>query len=764
MPSIGTIRVDFLADVTKFVSGMNAASSSVSRMAYQVGAAINGIEKGTQKFGTGMTVKVTAPIAAAALAAVRAADTNGEATKKMQEDAKRLQQSFAPLGREIIRGYESARPMIQDLARSVRSLAESFEKLPQPTRDFILKAVAITAAVGPAALAISSVAKVAGAAWTPVVVLTGGIAKLTAGTAGLTSAMATGKVKDWFDAFEKGNPSLFATTRGVLYLGTAIAALETGRWIGKQGWMQNLMGIGVNHLRSVWGNFFGWLKASILEIKGLVLKVVGEIMATMGMAVQKGMSMLPNAVSSRLGFVSGGGKALQSWGDAISAEGSQASVAAMMQRYSMYQDYFGSQSGTAQFARSMMGPWSGGPSFMQSLRQDLAEVLGLVDGIWKSGPPAADSNTDAWKKWDGAVKAVKTNMEDLAGYAASMNTKYTPEIKKLQAELDKLSMLRVEGLVGPDKPMSLQNWERAVTDLRAQIKALEDQAARPTWMDNLAKAAEGYKQAVASIRQEYLQAYPEAAFAADIKRLEDLRDNFVGMGDFISANMAQGVIDDKQLDRAQEVAEKVQREWQKQLTDLEKIRQEIESQWQETIGGKLSRGIEGFASSVGDAFADMAMTGQMALDDLANSFIRMIIRTSAEAAVSPLFQQLGAFVGSALSPTPSVESMPWFVGPPRPHAAGGITSGPIFTHVAGEAGREVIAPLSQLPGLLARAGMGGSQVQIIDQRSGGAPIEVRETRGPDGRRVIKAIIKDAMAGGEFDTVMSSRFNTRANPR
>ncbi len=61
-------------------------------------------------------------------------------------------------------------------------------------------------------------------------------------------------------------------------------------------------------------------------------------------------------------------------------------------------------------------------------------------------------------------------------------------------------------------------------------------------------------------------------------------------------------------------------------------------------------------------------------------------------------------------------------------------------------------------------------VQVIDQRTSGARPEVSSERGPDGRRIVRVLIRDevnrGIAQGAFDQTLSGAFgiNRRGVPR
>lgn len=66
---------------------------------------------------------------------------------------------------------------------------------------------------------------------------------------------------------------------------------------------------------------------------------------------------------------------------------------------------------------------------------------------------------------------------------------------------------------------------------------------------------------------------------------------------------------------------------------------------------------------------------------------------------------------------------------------------------------------------VARSGTGGNTtVQVIDQRSGGEKAEVQETRGADGMKRVRVMIRDeqkaAMSDGSMDSTMSRNYGVR----
>jgi hypothetical protein len=103
-----------------------------------------------------------------------------------------------------------------------------------------------------------------------------------------------------------------------------------------------------------------------------------------------------------------------------------------------------------------------------------------------------------------------------------------------------------------------------------------------------------------------------------------------------------------------------------------------------------------------------------------------------------------------------------------PFARGGVVSGPTLfpmrgaTGMMGEAGPEAIMPLTRIAGKLgvAAAGGGAAQVDVQVNNYSGGDTTVTESRGPNGRRLLKVEIGKSMASGGQDDVMKSRFGIR----
>lgn len=101
-------------------------------------------------------------------------------------------------------------------------------------------------------------------------------------------------------------------------------------------------------------------------------------------------------------------------------------------------------------------------------------------------------------------------------------------------------------------------------------------------------------------------------------------------------------------------------------------------------------------------------------------------------------------------------------------AAGGIVSRATTfpmkngTGLMGEAGPEAIMPLTRIGGRLgvAASGGGGSAPIIQIVNTTGQPARTEQSKGPDGRSVVRVVVGEEIARGRLDKPMSARFGSR----
>lgn len=164
-------------------------------------------------------------------------------------------------------------------------------------------------------------------------------------------------------------------------------------------------------------------------------------------------------------------------------------------------------------------------------------------------------------------------------------------------------------------------------------------------------------------------------------------------------------------------------------------------------------------SSVKKAFQNMVSSLLSQLTNLfANKAFAMLIEGGPAAGgsgglVGALFKGIGGLFGASAMPTiPSLPS-PTFGGP---KAAGGpVMAGKSYT--VGERGPETLV-MGNAGHIIPSRGMGGTSVQIIDQRTTASPA-VEQQRGSDGS--MKFIIRDevnrVIGSGGADKTLNARF-------
>lgn len=177
----------------------------------------------------------------------------------------------------------------------------------------------------------------------------------------------------------------------------------------------------------------------------------------------------------------------------------------------------------------------------------------------------------------------------------------------------------------------------------------------------------------------------------------------------------------------------------------------------ENLANDMADAIRNFASDAAGAFADFAFGAKVSMGDILKDWGKTLLAMATQALVfKPLFDALGARAGDWLGNTG------WGRTSTKGLAAGGSVSGGDWSWV-GERGPELVQfgrsgmvyPNGVLPG------SGGVTVQVVDQRGSGARPEVSEGQGPDGRRLVRVLIRDEVRGmlgdGSLDRPLASAY-------
>ena len=150
--SIGKLQVDFIANLDKFVAGINAGMKKVDEFAKKVGASLKKIESGLKEIGEKMTKFVTLPLLALAAAAIKAADPTGEFAKELKTLGVEALLALEPLGKVLIDLFREAEPYIRKGIGFVRALSEEFAALEPSTQRLVVIIASAVAAIGPLAV------------------------------------------------------------------------------------------------------------------------------------------------------------------------------------------------------------------------------------------------------------------------------------------------------------------------------------------------------------------------------------------------------------------------------------------------------------------------------------------------------------------------------------------------------------------------------------------------------------------------------------
>lgn len=192
----------------------------------------------------------------------------------------------------------------------------------------------------------------------------------------------------------------------------------------------------------------------------------------------------------------------------------------------------------------------------------------------------------------------------------------------------------------------------------------------------------------------------------------------------------------------------------------------LSEQAEETFGDKLRDTISGFASSASDDFADFVVDGTASLEDLAKAWTKTLVSMATQYLVfQPIFNALGNSVGVAFGAKPTPKTTNPVVGAPGLASGGPINPGRWYR--VGENGPEWVR-FGQQGRVYPNHESGGNvMVQVIDQRGGGAPVEVSEASGPGGQRQIQVLVRDEVrrqiAQGGLDRALGNNYGLTRRP-
>jgi lambda family phage tail tape measure protein len=206
------------------------------------------------------------------------------------------------------------------------------------------------------------------------------------------------------------------------------------------------------------------------------------------------------------------------------------------------------------------------------------------------------------------------------------------------------------------------------------------------------------------------------------------------------------------------------------------------------VAGQTEQLFTNSFSRMEDAIVQFATTGKASFKDFANSVISDITRILIRQSITgPLAEGLGNLDMFNFSQTPAITNKPRSPSSKfqTKHSGGLVGEGNTFKsanpavfnnapkyHNGGIAGDEVPAILQRGEGVFTKdqmKAMGGTNVQIIDQRTSSASeqIQTQETTGRDGKKTIQVIVRDEVRAanntGAFDRTMKGNYGVSRRP-
>lgn len=276
--------------------------------------------------------------------------------------------------------------------------------------------------------------------------------------------------------------------------------------------------------------------------------------------------------------------------------------------------------------------------------------------------------------------------------------------------------------------------------------------------DHLAKVLQYEEKIFDEARATRAEVLPAEVFGDQMARLRDLQRAYPSI-----------VNDQVFADKAQKIRD--------QLVSLEAANGKL---W-----ARMELSVRGFSEDAGQWFADLVLKGKASFKEILNSWTSTLLAMVSKTLVfEPLARSIGAGVGSLLGgPSTTAgytsQGVPYGAGIRESKmgnifssgllqrfAAGGMFGGPTYFqtadgkgNVAGEAGAEGILPLERIGGKLGVNATGAIEVNVYNSTK--SSVDVQQSRGPDGKRILEVIIteavNDGIARGKFDRAMNSTF-------
>ena len=381
-------------------------------------------------------------------------------------------------------------------------------------------------------------------------------------------------------------------------------------------------------------------------------------------------------------------------------------------------------------------------------QRQLDELAKKSASAGKSGAAAAKSAAVAQADYTGELERTRQQIDSLQQQLGADPTESLTQAKiraeqKYQAELSKtreqLAKQVARGSLTQDQANTLYGEKEKAADLQRQLTMREAEKKAQEDAIKLAEAQLSFYKELGAASGEYGSAL-------------ELQDQILAqqVEKYTRLKIPQDFIDQwkeiQQLELARDPFSGMERAMDKFFAQSTDYATQMEQIWSSTMDG------------LADGLTEFCMSGKLDFNDLANSFIQMVIRMQMQAMVSGLFKGIGDFVGGLFGGTAAADGGVFTGG--ISSLSGGVYNKPTFFSygvqkfarggVLGEAGPEAVMPLARMSngklGVQSAGGAAGGvvvpvNIQVINQAGNNVGVETQQRQNDQGGMDIVMFIK-----------------------
>ena len=379
-------------------------------------------------------------------------------------------------------------------------------------------------------------------------------------------------------------------------------------------------------------------------------------------------------------------------------------------------------------------------------QSDLDELAKKSASAGKSGASAAKSAAVAQADYTGELERTRQQIDSLRQQLGTDPTESLTQAKiraeqKYQAELSKtreqLAKQVARGSLTQDQANTLYGEKEKAADLQRQLTMREAEKKAQEDAIKLAEAQLSFYKELGAASGEYGSAL-------------ELQDQILAqqVEKYTRLKIPQDFIDQwkeiQQLELARDPFSGMERAMDKFFAQSTDYATQMEQIWSSTMDG------------LADGLTEFCMSGKLDFNDLANSFIQMVIRMQMQAMVSGLFKGIGGIFSGLFGGTAAADGGVFTGG--ISSLSGGVYNKPTFFSygvqkfarggVLGEAGPEAVMPLARMSnGKLGVQSAGGGgvvvpvNIQVINELGNQANVETQQRANDQGGMDITMFIK-----------------------